>query len=101
MRIEAVNSYLSTFPIVDFRPVPAVGRHQSEQEQVPEIKPAIARKQVDTMGNIFLPFDNIFTARPIRSKLSSTEFCALEALIASERFRPDRVLHSFPGLLKA
>jgi hypothetical protein len=103
MRVDAVNSYLSSIPYVEYYPIPAVGREDGHVQE-PRIKSVVSKIQVDTIAKAQMPLDFIspcFTPCFTSSKLTQAEMKALEAFIAFERYRSDHVEHSFPGLLKA
>lgn len=100
MRIESVNSFLSSIPSVDFRPVHRVGSQTGEQAQVPTEKP-VRRTQVhvfDTSSKAEEPYFPLST-RPIQPNISKAEQQALQRLIDSQKRRTD-YLEAFPGLLK-
>lgn len=104
MGIEAVNHYLSSWPVVDAGQVHAVRREagqesQASQELQPE-KPIVIWPQakVDTLSKAQVPY--FFVApRATPSRLTVAESCAILARIDREKTRVD-YLSDFPGLLK-
>lgn len=101
MGIEAVNHYLSSWPVVDAGQIHAVRRDggQESQELQPE-KPIVIWPQatVDTISRAQLPY--FFVApRVTQTRLSVAESCAILARIEREKSRVD-YLSDFPGLLK-
>ena len=103
MRVEAVNSYLSSISFMEHHPISAVGRGTESHIQEPQVKvpvkTVVNKILVDTIGKAQLPFDFVPPCL-VLSKLTPTETNAIEGLIALERSRTDYVEKFFPGLLK-
>ena len=87
MRIDAVNSFLSSSPIWDIYSVPSVTRPEGEPEKVlinrPDKAISLPQRQVDTCSKA-LPSDLICISLPAISKLSAGEIKALENHIARQ-----------------
>jgi hypothetical protein len=106
MRVDAVNSYLSSIPAMEMYPVAAVKRHAgSNEDRAQDVTTARVTPQanpfVDTMSKAQMPYDLLPTPKPIAVQIDAVEMKQLEAYINSMRHQTAHLLHSFPALLKA
>lgn len=100
MRIEAVNSYLSSMPIMEHQPVGPVARQYGQAESVEQFENTKQTKSLvfayDTYGKAEACIPSVC---PHPVKISAYEQSALLRLIESQKSRKDIVLQWFPALM--
>jgi hypothetical protein len=98
MRVDAVNSYLSSMPIASHYPVAPIMRDGKLVELPEHVKTSATRFlfAYDTYGKAELRA----TPQAPKVQISEYEVAAILKTIESQKARKDNVMHWFPALLR-